>query len=73
MKQEEKQENLTIEEAFVKLEETIARLESQDSTLEESIEAYEEGMQYIKACNEAISQAEKKVLIVRENGELDEF
>jgi exodeoxyribonuclease VII small subunit len=73
MKKEETAEKLTIEEAFQKLEETIAQLEAEDTTLEQSLEAYEKGMQYIKACNETIDQAEKKVLVIRENGELDEF
>ena len=30
-------------------------------------------MKYIHSCNEAIDRAEKKVLVIRENGELDEF
>lgn len=65
--------NITIEEAFAKLDETIAQLESEDITLEDSLKAYGQGMQYIKSCNEAIDRAEKKVLVIRENGELDEF
>lgn len=68
-----KKENMTIEETFVLLEETIAKLESEDISLEDSLKAYEQGMKYIKTCNDAIDKAEKKVLIIRENGELDEF
>lgn len=64
---------MTIEEAFTKLDETIVKLESEDISLEDSLKAYEQGMQYIKSCNEAIDRAEKKVLVIRENGELDEF
>lgn len=67
------EEALTIEETFAKLDETIMQLESDDITLEESLKAYEQGMKYIKSCNEAIDRAEKKVLVIRENGELDEF
>lgn len=72
-KKEKKQPDITIEEAFLKLDETIARLESEDISLEDSLKAYEEGMKYIHSCNEAIDRAEKKVLVIRENGELDEF
>ena len=72
-KKEKKQPDITIEEAFLKLDETIARLESEDISLEDSLKAYEEGMKYIRSCNEAIDRAEKKVLVIRENGELDEF
>ena len=67
MKQEA---DITIEEAFAKLDETIAKLEDETMTLEDSLKAYEQGMQYIKSCNEAIDRAEKKVLVIRENGEL---
>ncbi len=71
--EEKETENLSIEEAFAKLDETILRLEAEDITLEDSLNAYEQGMEYIRSCNEAIDRAEKKVLVIRENGELDEF
>lgn len=66
-------ENMSIEETFAKLEETITQLEKEDISLEDSLKAYEQGMEYIKSCNEAIDKAEKKVMVIRENGELDEF
>lgn len=70
---EKETEGLTIEETFARLDETIAQLESGDIPLEEALGAYEQGMKYIKACNDAIDRVEKKVMIIRENGELDEF
>lgn len=66
-------EKMSIEETFAKLEDTITQLEKDDISLEDSLKAYEQGMEYIKSCNEAIDKAEKKVLVIRENGELDEF
>ena len=66
-------EKMSIEETFAKLEETITQLEKDDISLEDSLKAYEQGMEYIKSCNEAIDKAEKKVMVIRENGELDEF
>ena len=72
-KKEKEQPDITIEEAFKKLDEAIAKLESEDISLEDSLNAYEEGMKYIHSCNDAIDRAEKKVLVIRENGELDEF
>ena len=66
-------ENMSIEETFAKLEETITQLEKEDISLEDSLKAYEQGMEYIKSCNEAIDKAEKKVMVIMENGELDEF
>lgn len=70
---ENKVESLSIEETFTKLDETILQLEAEDITLEDSLKAYEQGMEYIRSCNEAIDRAEKKVLVIREKGELDEF
>lgn len=72
-KKEKKKPDVTIEEAFLKLDETITKLESGDISLEDSLKAYEEGMKYIHACNASIDLAEKKVMVIRENGELDEF
>lgn len=66
-------EKLSVEEIFERLEETIGQLESGDLTLEASLKAYEQGMRYIRLCNGEITQAEKKVLVIRENGETDEF
>lgn len=66
-------EGLTIEETFARLDKTISQLEGGDIPLEEALGAYEQGMKYIKSCNDAIDRVEKKVMIIRENGELDEF
>lgn len=62
-----------LEEAFLKLEETIADLEKEDITLEQSFKEYQKGMELLKKCNETIDKVEKKVLVLNENGETDEF
>ena len=72
MKQERDQE-LSLEEAFVQIEEVIAHLETEESTLEQSFQEYNRGMQLLKHCNETIDQVEKKVLQINEDGGLDEF
>lgn len=67
------EEAFSLEEAFSTLDETIEKLESQDITLEESFQEYKKGMELLKKCNETIDQVEKKVLIIDESGELNEF
>ena len=62
-----------VDEMFQKIEEQIELLERDDIPLEESLSAYEEGMKYIKSCHEAITAVEKKVMLIRENGETDEL
>ena len=72
MKQERDQE-LSLEEAFVQIEEVIAHLETEEIILEQSFQEYNRGMQLLKHCNETIDQVEKKVLQINEDGGLDEF
>lgn len=66
------EKELSLEENFEKLEETIALLESEDIPLEEAFQAYSQGMALLKACNEQIDRVEKKVLILGENGDVQE-
>lgn len=66
-------ENIKLEEAFQDLEEIIKKLENKDISLEDSFKLYKEGMETLKICNEKIDKVEKKVLIIREDGETDEF
>lgn len=72
MKQERDQE-LSLEEAFVQIEEVIAHLETEEITLEQSFQEYNKGMLLLKHCNATIDQVEKKVLQINEDGGLDEF
>lgn len=71
--QEESDKELNLEEAFEQLEKTAAALEQEDISLEESFRIYKDGMELLKKCNQAIDQVEKKVLILNEDGEVDEF
>lgn len=71
--QQEKQESLTLEEAFTKLDAVVERLESRDISLEESFQAYQTGMKLLKECGSKIDRVEKEMLQLDENGELREF
>ncbi|MDY3919635.1 MAG: exodeoxyribonuclease VII small subunit [Candidatus Limivivens sp.] len=70
---EKRLEEMSLEEAFQYLEEIIARMESREITLEESFQKYQEGMILLKNCSEKIDRVEKKMLVLNENGEADEF
>lgn len=67
------EQELSLEEAFARIEDTIAHLEEEDTTLEESFQSYQKGMQLLKYCNEKIDKVEKQVLKINEDGGLDEF
>lgn len=72
MAKKETQE-LTLEEAFKQLDGTIEALENRDISLEDSFKQYQQGMELLRQCNEKIDTVEKKMLILNDNGETDEF
>ncbi len=67
------EEKMTIEEAFSKIDEKVKMLESDDISLEDSFKEYKEGMELLKYCHEAISEVEKKVKTIAEDGSLEDF
>lgn len=71
--QQEKQEPITLEEAFGQLDAVVGRLESREISLEESFQIYQDGMKLLKTCSEKIDRVEKAMMQLDENGELSEF
>ena len=47
--------------------------ENEEITLEQTFDLYNNGMELLKKCNLSIDEVEKKVLVLDENGETDEF
>ncbi|HIR12631.1 MAG TPA: exodeoxyribonuclease VII small subunit [Candidatus Choladousia intestinavium] len=70
-KTEEKEK--TLEESFQELETILVKLEDKDIPLEESFQKYQEGMQLLKSCKDKIDLVEKKILMLNEEGQLEEF
>ena len=64
---------LSVEESFKEIESRIAFLESGDSTLEESFKVFKEGMELIKYTGASISEVEKQVQIICDDGSLEDF
>lgn len=73
MSEQEKQNEGSLEQAFAEIEDIIKNLESNEMDLEASFALYEQGMKKLKFCNEAIDTVEKKMLVLNEQGELEEF
>ena len=67
------EKEISLEEAFTRLQETIENLEKDDITLEQSFQEYQKCMLLVKKCNEIIDKVEKKVLVLNEDGGTDEF
>lgn len=68
-----KQEKLSIEEAFEKIDLTIEQLEDEDISLEDAFQEFQKGMELVRYCDEAIDKIEKKVQKLTEEGETEDF
>lgn len=67
------QEQKSLEEVFEELNQILEKLESRDISLEDSFGFYNKGMELLKYCNQTIDEVEKKVLLINDDGECDEF
>ena len=70
-KKEEKK--LSIEEAFSEIDEKIKALENDDISLEDSFKEYQQGMELLKYCHQAIEEVEQKVQKIAQDGSLEDF
>ena len=60
------EKELSLEEAFEKIEESLTKMESPEISLEDSFGLYEEGIKLIKLCNDKIDRVEKQMIILSE-------
>ena len=63
---------LSFEEAYARLEQILEKMNSGKVTLEDSLSLYEEADVLMRACNQQLIEAEKKIeiLLKNRNGEL---
>lgn len=72
-KEQTENQEKTLEEAFAELDQMLIKLSDRDTALEESFQVYAEGTKLLKYCNEKLDKVEKKMLVLSEEGELNEF
>jgi exodeoxyribonuclease VII small subunit len=70
---EQGSKNLSVEEAFEKLDGMIEVLSDRETPLEKAFETYQEAVKLLKACSGQIDLVEKKVMMLNEEGGLDEL
>lgn len=70
MKSDEKR---GLEEHFLSIEEILGQMENSDITLEQSFLMYQKGMEELKEANAMLDEIEKAMLVMTEQGELEEF
>lgn len=64
---------VSLEERFEHIEEIIGKMETGDITLDQSFELYKNGLEEIKAANAMLDEIEKAMLVMNEDGSLEEF
>lgn len=63
----------SLEERFAELETIIGKMEEADVTLDQSFELYKQGVSEVKAAHALIDTIEKAMLVINEEGQLEEF
>ena len=67
------EKHVSLEERFENIEEIIDKMETGDITLDKSFELYKNGLEEIKAANAMLDEIEKAMLVMNEDGSLEEF
>jgi len=69
-----KDENISFENALLRLEEILKVLEKGSAPLDESLKMFEEGVTLVRLCNNKLDNAEQKIkiLVKNEDGNYDE-
>lgn len=72
MTKEKKEEEISFEKGFARLEQILEKMNSNTISLDESLKLYEEADTLIQICGKKLNDAEKKVeiLIKNRNGDL---
>ncbi len=65
--------NVSLEERFENIESIIEEMEADNVSLDKSFELYKNGLEEIKAANELLNTIEKAMMIMNEDGKLEEF
>ena len=68
-----KNEKTGLEERFSMIEDILGQMEDENVTLDQSFDLYKQGIDQIKAANADLDRIEKAMLVMNEDGELEEF
>lgn len=69
----ENKDTITLEERFQTIEEILKEMESGEVSLDQSFDLYKKGLTEIKAASESLDLIEKAMLVLNEDGQLEEF
>lgn len=63
----------TLEAMLSEVESIIQNIQQRDISLEDSFALYQQGVEKLKLCNDRIDAVEKKLLLLNEDGQLEEL
>jgi exodeoxyribonuclease VII small subunit len=72
-KEQEQAQEPELEERFASLAAILDEMESEEVTLERSFALYQQGLMHVKAANASLDSIEKKILVLNDEGGLEEF
>ena len=58
-------DKLSFEEAMIQLEKIVSQLESGKASLDDSLKLYEEGIELVRFCSNALDNAEQKIKMIK--------
>ncbi|MDP8215935.1 MAG: exodeoxyribonuclease VII small subunit [Candidatus Kaelpia imicola] len=59
---------MKFDQSLERLEEIAANLEEEDISVEDALKFYEEGVKLVKSCRKKLSEIEKKIELITEDG-----
>lgn len=68
-----KNEKTGLEERFSMIEDILGKMEDENVTLDQSFDLYKQGIEQIKEANADLDRIEKAMLVINEDGKLEEF
>lgn len=70
---QEKKEEVSLEERFSEIEAIISQMEQPEIGLDDSFRLYQSGIEKLKDCNQMLDAVEKKMQVIREDGQIEDF
>jgi exodeoxyribonuclease VII small subunit len=70
---QEQAQELGLEERFAAISAILDEMESDEVTLERSFALYQQGLAHVKAANASLDSIEKKILVLNNEGGLEEL
>ncbi len=67
------EKKITLEESLAEVNDIVKQLESDETTLEDAFSLYEQGLKKVARCNKVLEDIEKKILILNDDGSLEEM